>query len=69
MWRVEPNFDAEREPLHMVIHIDTMIHAAHLLSKPDGPLSASVTYFSTLDLFVSFYVNKYIDHHAYEIAF
>ena len=69
MWQVEPDFDAEGEPLHVVIHIDTMIHAAHLLSKPDGPLSASVTYVSALDLFVSFYINKYVDHHVYEIAF
>ena len=56
MWQVEPDFDAEGEPLHAVIHIDTMIHAVHLLSEPDGPLSASVTYVSAPDLFVSFYM-------------
>ena len=26
MWWIEPNFDAEEEPLHVVIHIDTIIH-------------------------------------------
>ena len=69
MWRVKPDFNAEGEPLHAIIHIDTMIHAAHLLGEPDGPLSVSVTYISTLDLFATFYINKYVDHHAYEIAF
>ena len=46
-----------------------MIHAVHLIGEPDGLLSASVTYVSALDSFVTFYINKYIDHHAYEIAF
>ena len=46
-----------------------MIRAAHLLGKPNGPLSTAVTYVSTLDLFATFYINKYVDHHAYEIAF
>ena len=48
MWQVESDFDAGGGPLHVVIHIDAMIHAAHLLGEPDGPLSASVTYVSTL---------------------
>ena len=69
MWQVGPDFDAEGELLHVVIHINSMIHAACLLGEPDGPLSASVTYVSALDLFVPFYMNKYIDHHAYKIAF
>ena len=46
-----------------------MIHTAHLLGEPDGPLSASITYVSALDSFATFYINKYVDHHAYEIAF
>lgn len=69
MWRVEPDFDAEGEALYAVIHIDTMICAAHLIGEPNGPLSTSITYVSALDMFDTFYVNKYVDHHAYEIAF
>ena len=69
MWWVEPDFDAKGEPLHAVIHIDTMICAAHLLGKPDGPLSTAVTYVSTLYLFATFYINKYVDHHTYKIGF
>ena len=69
MWQVEPDFDAKGEPLHAVIHIDTMICTAHLLGEPDGPLPASVTYVSTLDSFATFYINKSIYHHVYKIAF
>ena len=55
--------------MYAVIHLDMMIHAAHLIGEPDRPLSAAITYISALDMFDSFYVNKYVDHHAYEIAF
>ena len=53
----------------MVIHLDTMVHASHLIGEPDRPLSASITYISALDMFDIFYVNKYVDHHTYKIAF
>ena len=69
MWRVGPDFDADGDPLYAVIHLDTMIRAAHLIGEPDRPLSAAITYISALDMFDSFYVNKYVDHHTYEIAF
>ena len=69
MWRVEPDFDGEGDPLYAVIHLDAMICAAHLIGEPDGPLPAAITYISILDMFDSFYVNKYVDHHMYKIAF
>ena len=69
MWRVEPDFNGEGDPLYAVIHLDTMIHAAHLIGKPDGPLPAAITYISALYMFDSFYINKYVDHHMYKIAF
>ena len=69
MWRVEPDFDLEGEPLYAVIHLDMMIHAAHLIGEPNGPIPANITHITALDTFDSFYINKYIDHHAYEIAF
>ena len=69
MWRVEPDFDGEGDPLYAVIHLDAMIHAAHLIGEPDGPLPAAITYISALYMFDSFYINKYVDHHMYKIAF
>ena len=68
MWWVEPDFGAKGEALYAVIHIDTMIHAAHLIGKPGGPLSTSITYISTPDMFDTFYVNKYLDPHVYKFA-
>ena len=68
MWQVEPNFNLEGEPLYTVIYLDTMIHAAHLIGEPNGPISANITHITALDKFDSFY-NKYIDHHTYEITF
>ena len=69
MWWVEPNFNAKGDTLYAVIHLDTMIRAAHLIGESNGPLSTSITYVSALDMFDIFYVNKYLGHHAYEIAF
>lgn len=69
MWRVEPDFDCEGEPIYEVLHLDTLIRTAHLIGEPDGPLPADITYITALDKFDAFYVNKYVDHHAYEIAF
>ena len=69
MWQVEPDFDFEGEALYAVIHLDMMVHAAHLIGEPNGPISADITYITALDKFDSYYVNKYNDHHAYEIAF
>ena len=69
MWWVEPNFDAEGDTLYVVIHLDTMICADHLIGESNGPLYTLVTYVSALDMFDIFHVNKYLDHHAYEIAF
>ena len=53
----------------MVIHLDMMVHAAHLIGEPNGPISVDITHISALDKFNSYYINKYIDHYAYEIAF
>ena len=69
MWWVEPDFNIEGESLYAVIHLDTMVCAAHLIGKPNGPVSSDITHISALEKFDSYYVNKYIDHHAYEITF
>ena len=54
-----------------VIHIDSIIRGAHLLPKfpSDVPVYREVNYMNVLDLYTSFSVNKFIDHHAFEIAF
>ena len=54
-------------PSISVIHIDSIFRAAHLLPIFDeNPLPQTLNYMSTLDSFKAFYVNNYIDYHAYE---
>ena len=54
MWWVEPNFDTKGEALYVVIHIDPIIHTAHMIGKPNRPLSTLITYISALDMFDTF---------------
>jgi len=71
MWIVRPGYRARNIRNIAVIHIDTIYRAAHLIpiyvthnvdSQDIGP-------HNSYDVFHSFYVNKYADHHAFEIAF
>jgi hypothetical protein len=67
MWIVQP--DNDESPLS-IIHLDTVVRAAHLLPVfGKERVSRSLSFTDTLDTFTSFYVNKFADHHAFEIAF
>jgi hypothetical protein len=70
MWLVEPEFDAN-EPHLAIIHIDTIFCAAHLTPtyQTNQYISRSLTMHDTLDTFKRFYVNKFVDHHAFDISF
>ena len=54
-----------------VIHVDSIVHGAHLLPRfpSDAPVYREINYMNALDVYTSFYVNKLIDPHAFEIAF
>ncbi|KAF8232664.1 hypothetical protein L208DRAFT_1271046 [Tricholoma matsutake] len=66
MWIVQPDGD---ESLPSIIHLDTVVCAAHLL-QAFGPeyVSRTLSFMDMLDTFTRFYVNKFPDHHAFEIA-
>ena len=70
MWRVCRDHNADRSPSAAVLHLDSVVRAAHLVGVygkhfiPKGLVPEQ-----SLDLFRSYYVNKYIDHHSFEIAF
>ena len=71
LWVVQPE-SIRRGMHHMsVIHIDTIVRGAHLLPRfpSDAPVYREINYMNVLDLYTSFYVNKFVDHHAFEIAF
>jgi hypothetical protein len=68
MWIVEPEDDDKT--VGSIIHLDTVVRASHLLPVfGEGHVSRTLLFTDTLDTFTRFYVNKYADHHAFEIAF
>lgn len=70
MWIVEPEVDEDGQPLTAVLHLDTVFRAAHLIGiYGTTQIPKNLSYAHSLDVFDSFYVNKYVDHHAFEIAF
>lgn len=71
MWMVERVLDGDGQPSARVVPLNSILRAAHL-----SPIFGYLTHFlsrkaspeSSLDNFDNFYVNKYIDHHAFEIT-
>ncbi|KAI0371908.1 hypothetical protein BV20DRAFT_1065308, partial [Pilatotrama ljubarskyi] len=69
MWIVHPDFLEDGNPSCDVIHVDTILRGAHLIGSigdtwlPQGFLPSD-----SLDAFRAFYVNKYADYHAFELA-
>jgi hypothetical protein len=70
MWVVEPDCREDGAHFAAVIHLDTIFRAAHLIPVyGDEFVPTHLSFTQTLDAFRTFYINKYIDHHAFEIAF
>ena len=70
MWMVEPDFDETGNHAMSVNHIDSILRSTHLMGVSGSQfIPHHLTFNHTLDAFLAFYVNKYIDHHAHEIAF
>ncbi|KAG1886072.1 hypothetical protein F4604DRAFT_1877994 [Suillus subluteus] len=70
MWMVAPSFHKDGSKNIAVIHIETIFHAAHLIPIYGSEyIPHTLKFYHSLDTFHSFYVNKYADHHAFEIAF
>lgn len=70
MWMVDPDLDAEGDREMSIIHLDTILRAAHLIPVyGDDPVPRHFKHTHSLDRFAAFYINKYADHHSHEIAF
>ena len=66
MWIVERDQDDEYD----IIHLDTIVCAAHLMGiAGTSSIPRDFDFSHMLTGFNSFYVNRFIDYHAYEIAF
>ncbi|KAG2052978.1 hypothetical protein BDR06DRAFT_982938 [Suillus hirtellus] len=63
-------FDANGQCLISVIHSDTILHPAHLIPVYGNDyIDHDMQHSDSLLAFVAFYVNKFSDYHAFEIAF
>ncbi|KAG1764199.1 hypothetical protein EDD22DRAFT_979086 [Suillus occidentalis] len=69
MWMVAPSLDEDGSCALSIIHIDSIICGAHLLPifgtqiVPPG-----LQFHDSLDAYRGFYVNHFIDHHAFELV-
>ncbi|KAF8271283.1 hypothetical protein EI94DRAFT_1568683, partial [Lactarius quietus] len=72
MWIVEPDYLPGNKLFLEVVHLDSILRSAHLLGVVGQNFLSShpkLDFLMALDLFQLFYVNKFADHHAHEIAF
>ena len=70
MWVVKPEEDHHGAWFTSIVHLDTILRGAHLIPVfGKGFLPPNFPHNWSLDLFKAFFVNKYADHHANEIAF
>ncbi|THU92773.1 hypothetical protein K435DRAFT_829595 [Dendrothele bispora CBS 962.96] len=70
MWCVTPDTNSNGCRKMDVIHLDSVLRGAHLIGiAGEDHLPRGFKYTDSLDAFKAFYVNKYADHHAHEIAF
>jgi hypothetical protein len=70
MWVVQADEDVQPGVRDLtVVHLDTLLRCCHLLPK-HGLFSVpyKLRHYHSLDAYDVFYVNKYADHHAHEIA-
>jgi hypothetical protein len=69
MWMVSPDFDVSGKPILAVVHIDCIFRAAHLIPIfGDSFVPEHITVDNSLDHFKGFYANRFVDHHAFDIA-
>jgi hypothetical protein len=69
MWVVQPDTNTDESPAIGVIHLDLVLHVAHLLPVfGDDFMLLNLSPFHSLDTFETYYINKYIDYHTFELA-
>ncbi|KAK0432234.1 hypothetical protein EV421DRAFT_2024116 [Armillaria borealis] len=70
MWIVWLDLDAAGKCIMSVVHLDSILRGAHLIGvtgKERVPKGLKPS--DSLDIYPTFFVNKYVDHHTHEIAF
>ncbi|KIJ12363.1 hypothetical protein PAXINDRAFT_83109 [Paxillus involutus ATCC 200175] len=70
LWKVRPDRDRSGRQVQSIEHLDAIYRGAHLIPVfGDGFLPPDFHFSYSLDVFDTYYVNKYADHHANEIVF
>ena len=70
MWIVEPQIGLGGERVTSIIHVDSILRDTHLIGVYGGDhLPRGFKFTDMLNAFVAYYVNRFIDYHANEIAF
>ncbi|KAI9568902.1 hypothetical protein HD554DRAFT_2204879 [Boletus coccyginus] len=69
LWMVRPSFKDDGSCKLSVIHLNSIFYAVHLLPIFDNSTSIhpAVNLHNFLNAFKGYYVNKFADHHAFEI--
>ncbi|KAF9234302.1 hypothetical protein BU15DRAFT_90031 [Melanogaster broomeanus] len=69
MWMVRPSFLEEGSKNLAVIHIDSIVRSAHLLPIfGNERVPPFINFHNSLDIYRSFYINRFADHHAFQLA-
>jgi hypothetical protein len=68
MWVVERDKQDGGSPFMDFICIDAILRSCHLLPIYGREMiSGNITYATSLDVFQAYYVNKFADHHSFEL--
>ena len=69
MWIICPGTLPNHTPNYTIIHINSIYCAAHLIPVyGTDPILPEIKPHHSYNTFKSFYINKYADHHSFEIA-
>ncbi|KAG2113347.1 hypothetical protein BD769DRAFT_1630072 [Suillus cothurnatus] len=68
MYIVTPTTNNDVTPDVSIIHVDCIFHATHLIPVYGPDFIPIISLHDSYDMFNSYYVNKYLDHHSFEIA-
>ena len=70
MWIVQPEENEDSSPLFSVIHLNKIVRAAHLIGHAGhSTIPHELQHYHSLDTFTAFYINKFADYHAHQLAF
>jgi hypothetical protein len=71
MWVVQQEVDAERKAITSIVNLDCIIQACHLVPVFGKNLlqTQALQLHDMLTAFKYYYVNKYVDQHANQLAF